>query len=177
MRLLTRRPILAQGDHLLQPLDDYRTVAHLRIDVDGTPVNVYATHLNERNDESGQRIRRSQVEDLLRFITATSAGAPVVIAGDFNALVDAGDLSELRSHYGDSYGSVHVNTDLAGVSTLNRHYYQAPSRIDHIFFQQDEMVAREAKILFDQPDDSGRWASDHYGVWTRLQFAPTLTSW
>ena len=34
------------------------------------------------------------------------------------------------------------------------------------------MVAREAKILFDQPDDGGRWASDHYGVWTRLQFAP-----
>lgn len=170
--LLTRHPILAHGDHLLQPLDDYRTVAHLRIDVDGTPVNVYATHLNERNDERGQGIRRSQVEDLLRYITTTSAGAPVVIAGDFNALVDAGDLSELRSHYGDSYGSVHVNTDLAGVSTLNRHYYQAPSRIDHIFFQQDEMVAREAKLLFDQPDDSGRWASDHYGVWTRLQFAP-----
>ncbi|PJL59343.1 endonuclease/exonuclease/phosphatase family protein [Stenotrophomonas maltophilia] len=170
--LLSRRPILAQGDHLLQPLDDYRTVAHLRIDVDGHPVNVYATHLNERSDERGQRIRRVQVEDLLRFVATTSAGAPVVIAGDFNALVDAGDLSELRSHYGDSYGSVHVNTDLAGVSTLNRHYYQAPSRIDHIFFQQDGMVAREAKLLFDQPDDSGRWASDHYGVWTRLQFAP-----
>ncbi|WP_295380589.1 endonuclease/exonuclease/phosphatase family protein [uncultured Stenotrophomonas sp.] len=170
--LLTRRPVLARNDHLLLPLDDYRTVAHLRIDVDGRPVNVYATHLNERSDESGQRVRRTQVEDLLRFITATSAAAPVVIAGDFNALVDAGDLSELRSHYGDSYGSVHVNTALAGVSTLNRHYYQAPSRIDHIFFQQDEMVAREARILFDQPDDSGRWASDHYGVWTRLQFAP-----
>ncbi|WP_088101716.1 endonuclease/exonuclease/phosphatase family protein [Xanthomonas retroflexus] len=169
--LLTRRPILAHGEHLLLPLDDYRTVAHLRIDVEGRPVNVYATHLNERSDDAGQRIRRNQVEDLLRFIAGSSAGAPVVIAGDFNALVDAGDLSELRSHYGDSYGSVHVNTDLAGVSTLNRHYYQAPSRIDHIFFQQDEMVAREAKILFDQPDD-GRWASDHYGVWTRLQFAP-----
>lgn len=170
--LLTRRPVLARGEHLLQPLDDYRTVAHLRIDVQGQPVSVYATHLNERSDDSGQRIRRGQVEDLLRFISATSAGAPVVIAGDFNALVDAGDLSELRSQYGDSYGSVHVNTDLAGVSTLNRHYYQAPSRIDHIFFQQERMVAREAKILFDQPDDGGRWASDHYGVWTRLQFAP-----
>lgn len=170
--LLTRRPILAHGEHLLLPLDDYRTVAHLRINVEGRPVNVYATHLNERSDDAGQRIRRSQVEDLLRFIAGSSAGAPVVIAGDFNALVDAGDLSELRSHYGDSYGSVYVNTDLAAVSTLNRHYYQAPSRIDHIFFQQDEMVAREAKILFDQPDDGGRWASDHYGVWTRLQFAP-----
>jgi endonuclease/exonuclease/phosphatase family metal-dependent hydrolase len=74
-------------------LDDYRTVAHLRIDVDGTPVNVYATHLNERNDESGEAHPPHQVEDLLRFITETSAGcAPVVIAGDFNALVDAGDL-------------------------------------------------------------------------------------
>lgn len=69
--LLTRRPILARGDHLLLPLDDYRTVAHLRIDVDGTPVNVYATHLNERSDESGKRIRRTKVEDLLRFITTT----------------------------------------------------------------------------------------------------------
>ena len=171
--LLTRRPVLARGEHLLQPLTDYRTVAHLRIDVEGRAVNVYATHLNERSDAAGQAIRRSQVEDLLHYITATASGGPVVIAGDFNALVDAGDLSELRSQYGDSYGSVHVNNELATVSTLNRHYYQAPSRIDHVFFQQDTLLAREARLLFDQPSDDGRWASDHYGVWTRLQFAPT----
>ncbi|MDC5123784.1 endonuclease/exonuclease/phosphatase family protein, partial [Acinetobacter baumannii] len=115
--LLTRRPILARGDNLLKPLDDYRTVAHLRIDVDGAPVNVDAAQLNERSDGNGQRSRRIQGEDLLRFITETSASAPVVIAGDFIALFDAGDLSGLRSHDGDSYGSVHVNTDLAGVST------------------------------------------------------------
>ena len=174
--LLTRRPVLARGQHLLQPLADYRTVGHLRIEVDGRPVNVYATHLNERSDEKGIQTRRTQVEDLLRFISSTSAGAPVVIAGDFNAMVDAGDLSELRSHYGDSYGSVHINNDLAQVSTLNRHYFEAPSRIDHIFFQQDQLLAREAKILFDQPDEGGRWASDHYGVWTRLQFAPDTAS-
>jgi len=170
--LLTRRPVLARGQHLLQPRDDYRTVAHVRIEVDGRPVNLYATHLNERADERGQQIRRVQVEDLLRFVAETSADAPVVIAGDFNALVDAGDLGALRSRFGDSYGSVHVNTDLAATSTLNRHYFQTPSRIDHIFFQQDEMVAREARLLFDQPFEEGRWASDHYGVWTRLQFAP-----
>ena len=170
--LLTRRPVLARGEHLLAPLGDYRTVAHLRIDVDGQAVNVYATHLNERSDESGSRIRGEQVADLLKFIAATSGDAPVVIAGDFNALVDAGDLSALRQRYGDSYGSVHVNNDALQVSTLNRHYYQAPSRIDHIFFQQDQLLAREARLLFDQPYAEGRWASDHYGVWTRLQFAP-----
>lgn len=171
--LLTRRPVLARNDHLLAPLVDYRTVAHLRIDVDGQPVNVYATHLNERADESGSRIRGEQVADLLKFIADTAGDAPVVIAGDFNALVDAGDLSALRNHYGDSFGSVHVNNELAQVSTLNRHYFDAPLRIDHIFFQQDRLLAREARILFDQPYAEGRWASDHYGVWTRLQFAPS----
>lgn len=171
--LLTRRKVLARNDHLLAPRGDYRTVAHLRIDVDGRPVNVYATHLNERSDETGSRIRAEQVADLLTFIAGTAGDAPVVIAGDFNALVDAGDLSALRNQYGDSFGSVHVNNELAQVSTLNRHYYQAPSRIDHIFFQQDRLLAREAKILFDQPYAEGRWASDHYGVWTRLQFAPS----
>ncbi|PTT58569.1 endonuclease/exonuclease/phosphatase family protein [Stenotrophomonas sp. HMWF003] len=171
--LLTRRPVLARNDHLLAPLGDYRTVAHLRIDVDGQTVNVYATHLNERADESGSRIRGEQVADLLKFIADTGGDAPVVIAGDFNALVDAGDLSALRNHYGDSFGSVHVNNELAQVSTLNRHYFDAPLRIDHIFFQQDRLLAREARILFDQPYAEGRWASDHYGVWTRLQFAPS----
>lgn len=173
--LLTRRPVLARGGHLLAPRTDYRTVAHVRIDVDGIPVNVYATHLNERSDESGSRIRGEQVADLLKFIAASADDAPVVIAGDFNALVDAGDLSALRQRYGDSYGSVHVDNALAQVSTLNRHYYDAPSRIDHVFFQQDRLVAREARLLFDQPYAEGRWASDHYGVWTRLQFAPETT--
>jgi len=170
--LLTRRPVLARGEHLLSPRNDYRTVAHLRIDVEGHAVNVYATHLNERSDERGSRIRGEQVSDLLKYIADTSGEAPVVIAGDFNALVDAGDLSALRQVYGDSYGSVHVNNALAQVSTLNRHYYDAPSRIDHVFFQQDRLLAREARLLFDQPYAEGRWASDHYGVWTRLQFAP-----
>lgn len=170
--LLTRRPVLARNEHLLAPRGDYRTVAHLRINVDGQPVNVYATHLNERADDSGSRIRAEQVADLLAFIAATSNDAPVVIAGDFNALVDAGDLSALRNQYGDSFGSVHVNNELAKVSTLNRHYFAAPLRIDHIFFQQDRLLARDARLLFDQPYAEGRWASDHYGVWTRLQFAP-----
>ncbi|WP_313461438.1 endonuclease/exonuclease/phosphatase family protein [Stenotrophomonas sp.] len=172
--LLTRRPILARNEHLLAPLRDYRTVGHLRIDVDGQAVNVYATHLNERSDEDGKRIRGEQIADLLAFVARTDAGAPVVIAGDFNAQVDAGDLSPLRQRYGDSYGSVHVNNELAQVSTLNRHYFDAPRRIDHVFFQQDQLVAREARLLFDEPYAEGRWASDHYGVWTRLQFAPGL---
>ncbi|MCE4352216.1 endonuclease/exonuclease/phosphatase family protein, partial [Xanthomonas hortorum pv. cynarae] len=46
--LLSRRKVLAMHQRLLQPLDDYRVAAHLQVDVDGQPVNVYVTHLNER---------------------------------------------------------------------------------------------------------------------------------
>ncbi len=34
------------------------------------------------------------------------------------------------------------------------------------------LLAREARILFEAPYAEGRWASDHYGVWVRLQLAP-----
>ncbi len=170
--LLTRRPVLARHQRLLQPLDDFRIAAHVRIDVQGQPVNVYVTHLNERVDASGTRIRTRQVADLLRFIAVTDDEQPVVIAGDFNSAADAIDLGALRKGYGDSYGSVHSDPDGVVVSTLNMEIYPKPRRIDHVFFQQQRVLAREARLLFDTPYAAGRWASDHYGVWTRLQLAP-----
>ncbi len=169
--LLTRRPVAARHQRLLQPLGDYRVAAHLRVDIQGRPVNVYVTHLNERSDARGTAIRTRQVADLLRFIAATDDGAPVVIAGDFNSAADAIDLEALRKGYGDSYGSVHSDPDVV-VSTLNMERYPKPRRIDHVFFQQQRLLAREARLIFDQPYAAGRWASDHYGIWTRLQFAP-----
>ncbi|MCF5930022.1 endonuclease/exonuclease/phosphatase family protein, partial [Xanthomonas perforans] len=169
--LLSRRKVLATHQRLLQPLDDYRVAAHLQVDVDGQPVNVYVTHLNERADARGAGIRTRQVADLLDFIASNSAQAPVVIAGDFNTAADTLDLQALRKGYGDSYGSVHRNSD-ATVSTLNMHIFDRPARIDHVFFQQNRLLAREARILFEAPYAEGRWASDHYGVWVRLQLAP-----
>ncbi|OOW65326.1 endonuclease [Xanthomonas campestris pv. leeana] len=169
--VLSRRRVLATHQRLLQPMDDYRVAAHLQVDVDGQPVNVYVTHLNERADARGTGIRTRQVADLLDFIASNSAQAPVVIAGDFNTAADTLDLQALRKGYGDSYGSVHRNSD-ATVSTLNMHVFDRPARIDHVFFQQNRLLAREARILFDTPYAEGRWASDHYGVWVRLQLAP-----
>ncbi|WP_164740066.1 endonuclease/exonuclease/phosphatase family protein [Xanthomonas sp. BRIP62418] len=169
--LLSRRKVLARHQRLLQPLDDYRVAAHLQVDIDGQPINVYVTHLNERADARGTATRTRQVADLLDFISSTSNQAPVVIAGDFNTAADALDLEALRKGYGDSYGSVHRNSD-ATVSTLNLHVFDKPARIDHVFFQQKRLLAREARILFDTPYAEGRWASDHYGVWVRLQLAP-----
>jgi endonuclease/exonuclease/phosphatase family metal-dependent hydrolase len=126
---------------------------------------------HSRHAVSANFAARHQVADLLDFIASNSKQAPVVIAGDFNTAADTLDLEALRKGYGDSYGSVHRNSD-ATVSTLNMHVFDKPARIDHVFFQQNRLLAREARILFDRPYADGRWASDHYGVWVRLQLAP-----
>lgn len=78
--LLTPHRILARGERALQPHDDFRAAAMLRIEVHGRPVDVYATHLHWT--DGGGAIRARQVDDLLDFIaTASGDHVPVVVAG------------------------------------------------------------------------------------------------
>lgn len=166
--LLTRHPILARRQQALEPLDDSRTAAMLRIDLDGRTVNVYATHLHWT--DAGAAIRAQQMADLAKFIDATSDGIPSVVAGDFNATADAPELASLRQGFVDTYGSQHANQDPVASSTLNLKYF-APKRIDHVFFQRGAFLPLSADILFNQPDAQGVWASDHYGLHVTLQLA------
>ncbi|XUP35543.1 endonuclease/exonuclease/phosphatase family protein (plasmid) [Xanthomonas axonopodis pv. vasculorum] len=169
--LLSRRRVLAMHQRLLQPLDDYRVAEHLQVDVDGQPVNVYVTHLNERTGPTRDRHPHAtggRSAGLHRLQQRAGAGGH---RRRFQHRRRTLDLQALRKGYGDSYGSVHRNSD-ATMSTLNVHVFDKPARIDHVFFQQNRLLAREARILFDTPYAEGRWASDHYGVWVRLQLAP-----
>ena len=57
--ILTRDPVLERSWRPLAPLDDYRSVAHVRVELQGMPVNVYATHLH--HTEEGAAIRERQL--------------------------------------------------------------------------------------------------------------------
>ena len=164
--VLTRRPILKRGQKSLQPLDDSRTAAFVRIDVDGRPVNVYATHLHWT--DQGGAIRAQQIADLMQYIAATSEGIPSLVAGDFNATADSPELAALRERFVDTYGNQHPQADVTSRSTLNLKYF-APKRIDHVFFQRDAFIPVGATILFNQPDAQGIWASDHFGLLVELR--------
>src|SRR3546814_13798674 len=63
----------------LEPLDDLRSIVHVRLAVDGRGINVYDTHLHWT--EGGGAIRAEQVADALRYIAATDDGLPSVLAG------------------------------------------------------------------------------------------------
>jgi beta-glucosidase len=164
--ILTRHPILKRGQKPLQPLDDSRTAAFLRIDAGGRWVNVYATHLHWT--DQGGAIRAQQIPDLMQFIAATSENVPSLVAGDFNSTADSPELAGLREGFVDAYGTVHPQADVTSGSTLNLKYF-APRRIDHVFFQRDAFAPVGATILFDQPDAQGVWASDHFGMLVELR--------
>lgn len=172
--ILTRHPVLARDAHPLQPLDDYRIAGLVRIDLDGRLVNIYVTHLHYT--DAGGAIRARQVRNLLDFVAATAGNAPSLIAGDFNATADTPELELLRAAgYVDSYGAVHPEAarDPAAHSTLNRKYFPNDRRrIDHVFLARTAFEPTASQIILDQPDASGTWASDHYGLLTTAQLLP-----
>lgn len=164
--ILTRHPILKRGETRLRPLDDSRTAAWLRIDLDGQPLNVYATHLHWTNE--GASLRKQQLANLMEYIDATSEGIPDIVLGDFNATADAPELAALREGFVDSYGSLHPDVDVVSSSTLNLKYF-APKRIDHIFFQRGRFNPVSSQIILNRVDADGIWPSDHFGMMTTLR--------
>lgn len=159
--LLTPHRILERGETMLQPLDDSRTATMLRIEVHGRAVDVYGTHLHW-TDEGGA-IRARQLDDLVAFIAAASGDSPVLVAGDFNTVADAPELARLRERFVDSFGTLHPDAG-PGTTTLNQAWFDAPRRIDHVFFDRGRLLPLRSEILFTQPDADGVWASDHHGL-------------
>ena len=173
--ILSRHPVLAQGWKKLAPLDDYRTIAFLRIAIDGQAVNIYTTHLHWT--EAGGAIRATQVADALDFIADTRDGLPSVLAGDLNAPMQAPELQPLLASLVDAYATIHPDAKPAdrAHSTLNLNQY-APLHIDQVLLQRDAFVPVATRIILDTADAKGVWPSDHYGVLARFRLLPTATS-
>lgn len=166
--ILTRHPILARSERRLRPLEDSRTVAHVRIAVDGRPVDIYDTHLHHTVE--GGAMRAEQLADILAHIGENDDGTPLVLMGDFNAEANRPELQPLTERYVDTFGSTHPGEN---ITTLNPHYFpDRHERIDHIFVQRGRFEVLEARRVLDRPDAAGTWPSDHFGVMARLRLSP-----
>lgn len=160
--ILTRHSVRDTNWTKLRPLSDWRVAAHARIDVGGRPVDVYATHLHHTAE--GGAVRAEQTADLLAFVERTRGTGPAVLAGDFNAPADAPELAPLAAGYADAFGTIHPGTE---PSTLVEALGHTPRRIDHVFVGPGLRPAA-ARVVLAEPV-GGVWASDHRGVWARLQ--------
>lgn len=167
--VLTPHPVLARDHAVLEPREDGRNAGMVRIEVRGQPVNVYVTHLHHTGE--GAALRERQVAGLMDFIARTSAEAPSIVGGDFNALADAPELAALTAGYVDSFGLLHPHAG-PEATTLNLAWFDTPRRIDHIYFQQGRFQPLRSERLFTQPDDTGAWASDHHGLLSVFAILP-----
>lgn len=164
--ILTRHAFEASDAKKLEPLDDYRTVAHVRVEMEGRPLAAYCTHLHHTLE--GGETRAAQLRDLLAFVRQTRGDGPVVLAGDFNAPPDAPEMRLLDGTFADAYAATHPVPD-DSVTTLNPALGHAPRRIDYVFHDRAPALRPiEARILFTEPTTDGMWASDHFGVLARF---------
>lgn len=163
--ILTPHRVIAAGGKNLLPLDDYRTVAHMRIDVGGVAVDVYDTHLHHTPE--GGAIRATQIRDLLAFVDSTRGSGPVVLAGDFNAELGAPEMAALERGYEDVFRAVHPDATAAEAGTYGPALGFPPRAIDHVFVAREgraRLAPGSSEILFATPAADSVWASDHFGV-------------
>jgi endonuclease/exonuclease/phosphatase family metal-dependent hydrolase len=171
--ILSRRTVLRTGWKPLAPRSDYRVVAHAEIEFGGGTADVYCTHLHHTLE--GSAIRAEQVRDLLDYVGRTRGRGGGVLAGDFNAAPGAPELAPVSMRFVDAFAAVNAGAARdSTTTTLNGAVGHAPMRIDHVWVARDGRPALSpvsAAIVFDAPAADGVWASDHFGVVSRIAIA------
>jgi endonuclease/exonuclease/phosphatase family metal-dependent hydrolase len=183
--LLSRRPIETWDETVLDSSLNRRAVIHAVIDVDGSSLHVFATHLSPIFDDipfpgegSWEAEQRAQIERLLALIEErVPTGEPVVVLGDLNT---GPALPGVAAEAADNF-------ELLRAAGLAAPYVDSPPQpactfcaenplvggtddddsvlIDHVLVGGLEATA-VARIL-DQPVTVGATESrlsDHYGV-------------
>jgi endonuclease/exonuclease/phosphatase family metal-dependent hydrolase len=112
--LLSRYPVTAFSDDTLTRLSTQDAnpvptpmpgLLNVTVDVNGTPVRVFNTHLDYRADP---RVRQIQVREMLARIGDTST--PVIVFGDMNAKPSAPELQPLLTRFHDAWSTANGNT-------------------------------------------------------------------
>ncbi len=163
--LLVRFPVVESANLDYRSRDRVAQVA--RLDIDGTLVDVYVTHLQAGEDQGPDR--QVQVERLLRWVDSRDDVGARVICGDFNATPEAPPIEAMAARF-------HSVQSAPTASTLNTPPekrgpgWQPLARCIDYIWVGGALAARDAGLWADRPhaDDAGLWPSDHVGVWADL---------
>ncbi|MDD4792688.1 MAG: alkaline phosphatase [Firmicutes bacterium] len=149
--LISRYPIRSWRNHPLpNPAgNEPRAVLEAQVDVDGTILNVFVTHLDVKAEEG----RQAQVGALLDI--ASQAVGPKVMMGDFNASPHTEEIARALNEFNDTMPTYRVLVDSAELikeGLFARDYlkggytydaYSPSRRIDYIFTSFDIGIAQE----------------------------------
>lgn len=166
--ILSRLPIVDFTNHDLTRLSTQDAdpvprpmpgFAEAVVDLGGTDVHVYSTHLDYRGDPY---VRERQVADTVRILRAHPIGTPQVLTGDLNALAAAPELQPLWAPSGP------LDTVLPFSDEPTYPAGSPETRIDHI------AVTRQVAIdgAHVPSSELARTASDHRPLVADLHLTP-----
>ncbi|MGW2276746.1 RNA repair domain-containing protein [Streptomyces sp. NPDC001770] len=167
--LLSRLPVREAGWH---PLGRHKAVAAVVVETADGPVTVAVTHLSSDHSPEGAA-RRDRELAALAMGLADLAG-DLLVVGDFN---DGGANPQSRLGLTDAWTTVHGPDDrtptfdpsvnpLAAVGSLTGRV----SRLDRVLHRLGRLGPVAAGLVGTEPDATGLYASDHFGV--RVELAP-----
>jgi endonuclease/exonuclease/phosphatase family metal-dependent hydrolase len=141
-------------------LSDSRSIAQIRLTLNGRTVNVFSTHL----DEASSSMRTTQINELKSW--ASTFPEQRVIAGDFNAWPSLAEISLMTSGHYDTWAVAKANGTAIAYSG-NEAGNTRNSRIDYIFQSKGAtLLAIKASQVFDTRNSSGVMPSDHKPLMT-----------
>mmetsp|Transcript_48 Transcript_48/g.132 ORF Transcript_48/g.132 Transcript_48/m.132 type:complete len:358 (-) Transcript_48:334-1407(-) len=176
MRLLNDPRYIRFGKHL--QVGDWlntfmpRGLMIVDVEINGVPLRIANTHLNQASDVEGCRFRLRQARQLLKELP-DDCPIPLVLVGDFNVGSESGEVRLLCTK-----GNMRDAWNVAGVgdgntwcarNTLTDTWYArgAPDcRIDYVFTRGNVKV-ESCEVALDSPP----FTSDHFGVLVFLRGA------
>jgi endonuclease/exonuclease/phosphatase family metal-dependent hydrolase len=158
--ILTTFPIQDEDDF---KLSYSRSVARVRILVNGISVNVFSTHL----DADSATRRGMQYDELKAW--ALQFSEQRVIAGDFNAWPGAAEIAKMTAAYIDGWAAAKAK-GVAVAYAGNEAGNTRNSRIDYIWFSKSAAQLNLTEMrVFDTRATNGVMPSDHRPIMTTFE--------
>ena len=149
--IMSRLDVDALDDHLLSYA---RSVAMMRLNVNGRNVTVYSTHL----DHQSTSYRLTQISQLKTWMATNPEQR--IVAGDFNAWPGTSEYSTMTSTFNDGWAVARTGGDAYSYSG-NPDGNTRNSRIDYVWSSKGASALRVVRAdVFNATDGQGRM-SDH----------------
>ena len=123
-------------------------------------VNLHLSHIRDAHD-----LRLDQIQAILSNDKVSKAST-VIMAGDFNALIEFPELQYLMTQgFEDCFKNFpQINQ---GTSPLDKQNQR--KKIDFIFIKSNQFKLNHPTIVYNQADNNGNYPSDHLGVSCMLE--------
>jgi endonuclease/exonuclease/phosphatase family metal-dependent hydrolase len=149
--IMTRLDVDAMDDYLLSV---QRSVAMIRVNVNGRNLTLFSTHL----DHQSSATRLSQVRQLVTW--AGSQPEQRIVAGDFNSWPGTTEINEMGRTYNDGWAVARSGGDAYSFSG-NPDGNTRNTRIDYVWASKGATVLRVLRAdVFNATDSLGKM-SDH----------------